>query len=513
MFKKFIAIVCMFALLASCAPSSDPSTAPSVPASTEPSAEPSFEPTVAPSPEPILVTPHYTTGRGDEVDGLFTVTLPESWQDSCAIEYDETDTTYGLSFYQKAAKDAGFGGWLFTLTSFPEGLDYSQHPQYELLGAIRSSDGFDEHIVAIYPSDVQFDEERREEYERMTADIPSVLDSLTVADGYEFIPADELNLWTFDTPENHGMDSAVLANLHSALESTRIYTLVVVRDGVIVDELYREGYNESTLIDIHSASKSVTAIMFGLAIEQGYIDPDLDRPISEYFPQIDPSSAWADVTVRHLLTHTSGMSWNEYDANTNWMDWRTSENWVDYVLSRPIVRTPGSYFNYTTGGTHLLGAIIEKTVGRSLADYADEYLFSPMGITNYEWGLDPQGICDAGNGLRMNPRDMAKFGQLMLQRGEWNGAQIIPADWVDECTSIQYQRSGGYASYGYQFWVRNFGDTKSYRTFFAQGAWGQLIFVQPELNLVCVMTSMEFDNTHAPWSYYGSYVLEAITEE
>lgn len=197
MFRKFIALICALFLLASCAPASDPSTAPSVPASTAPSAEPSFEPTVAPSPEPILVTPHYTTGRGDEVDGLFTVTLPESWRDICAVEYDETDTTYGLSFYQKAAKDAGFGGWLFTLTSFPEGLDYSHYPQYELLGAIRSG-GFDEHIVAIYPFDVQFDEEQREGYERMTADIPSILDSLTVADGCEFIPADELNLRTID---------------------------------------------------------------------------------------------------------------------------------------------------------------------------------------------------------------------------------------------------------------------------------------------------------------------------
>ena len=511
MFRKFIALVCALALLASCSPASTPSTEPTAPSS-EPTA-PSVEPSETPSPEPYIVTPRYMTGRGDLVDGLFTVTLPDSWRESCAVEYDETDTTYGLSFYQKAAKYAGFGGWLLTLTCFPEGTNYSHYPQYEFLGAIRSDEGFDEHIVAIYPSDVQFDEDRREEYERMTADIPSILESLTVADGCEFIPADELSLWSFDAPENHGMDGAVLESLHSALESTKIYTLVVVRDGVIVDEFYREGWDESTLVDIHSATKSVTAVLFGLAIEQGYIDPDLDRKISEYFPQIEPSSAWADVTIRHLLTHTSGMSWNEYDQNTNWEDWRSSENWIDYVLARPIVRTPGSYFNYTTGGTHLLGAIIEKAVGRPLADYADEYLFKPMGITDYEWGVDPQGICDAGNGLRMNPRDMAKFGQLMLNRGEWNGAQLIPADWADECTSIQYRRSGGYASYGYQFWIKDFGDSTSYRTYFAQGAWGQLIFVQPELNLVCVMTSMEIGNTHAPWSYYGSYVLEAIAEE
>lgn len=533
MLKKFIALICAFAMLASCSGTPGTSTAPSVAPSESPSTTPSdgqtsasstagpspspttASPTVAasPTPEPIEITPRYSTGRGDIVDGFFTVRLPESWRDKYIVEHDETDTTYGLSFYQKAAKDAGFGGWLFTLTSFPEDVDYSQYPQYELVGVIRSAGGFDEYLVAIYPSDVQFDEPQREQYTAMYADIPSILGGITVAEGCELIPKDELNLWSYDIPENHGMDSAVLERLHSALEQTKIYTLVVVRGGVIVDELYREGYDASTLIDIHSASKSVTAIMFGLAVEQGYIDSDLDRPISEYFPQIEPSSAWAKVTIRHLLTHTSGMSWNEYDANTNWEEWRTSENWVDYVLSRPIVRTPGTFFNYTTGGTHLLGAIIEKAVGCPLAEYTDEYLFEPMGITDYEWGLDPQGICDAGNGLRMNPRDMAKFGQLMLKRGRWNGEQLVPAEWVDECTSIQYRRSGGYASYGYQFWVKDFGDGRTYRTYFAQGAWGQLIFVQPELNLVCVMTSMEIGNTHAPWSYYGSYVLGAITEQ
>lgn len=203
MTKKFIAMICAFAMLASCstapspsnepsktpstAPSGLPSTTPSDGQTTVPSPSPTVEPSPTLSPEPIEITPHYTTGRGDLMDGLFTVRLPESWRDKYIVEYDETDTTYGLSFYQKAAKDAGFGGWLFTLTSFPEDIDYSQYPQYELVGAIRSAGGFDEHLVAIYPSDVQFDEPQREQYTAMYADIPSILAGITVADGCELI--------------------------------------------------------------------------------------------------------------------------------------------------------------------------------------------------------------------------------------------------------------------------------------------------------------------------------------
>ena len=315
--------------------------------------------------------------------------------------------------------------------------------------------------------------------------------------------------WGYDTPENHGMDSAVLESLHEALDETEIYTSVIIKDGVIIDEYYKDGYDSTSLFSVRSCSKSITSALVGLAIEQGYIE-GVDVLISEYFPQIEESgSAWQkEITIRHLLTHSAGIEWDEYSSATNFREWRDSDNWVDYVLNCRVVSKPGTRYNYSTGGTHLLAAILQQATGRTLADYSREYLFEPLGMDSAKWGEDAQGITDGGNGATMNVYDMAKFGQLFLDGGKWEGQQIIPEEWVRESTRVQFARSSNYVSYGYQWWVRSFG-RKNHATFFAQGHAGQLIFVVPELNLISVFTSNRPDDTHAPWAYFADYVLEA----
>ena len=301
------------------------------------------------------------------------------------------------------------------------------------------------------------------------------------------------------------MDPDSFAALHDALDETDIFASVTVKDGVIIDEYYKPGYSSESVFPLHSCSKSFTAVLLGLALEQGYID-SIDDLASSYLPEIleKDSARLKKVTLRHLLTHTSGISWDEATSDSMFFDWYTSENWVDYVLSRPVTSEPGARFNYSTGGTHLLAAIFQSAVGRTLFDFGREYLFDPLDMDSVRWGSDPQGITDGGNGIRMNVYDMAKFGQLMLDGGMWQGEQVIPADWVAECTKIQVQRPAGYASYGYQFWVRSFA---GYDCFFAQGFGGQLIFVCPSLDLVSVFTSNV--STHDPWGYFADYVLAA----
>ena len=195
------------------------------------------------------------------------------------------------------------------------------------------------------------------------------------------------------------------------------------------------------------------------------------------------------------------LEWYEWGGSySNWEEFRSAENWVDYILGRQQVAQPGAVFNYSTGNTHLLAAALEAAVGKSLLEYGQENLFAPMGIETLTWGTDPQGVTDGGNGVRISSRDAARFGQLYLQKGSWKGEQLVPADWVAESTSVQNPGPGGSTGqYGYQWWIRPYGvnafgtyqaphGAAQYDAYHAFGAWGQYIFVVPELELVTVFT-------------------------
>lgn len=312
--------------------------------------------------------------------------------------------------------------------------------------------------------------------------------------------------WEFDAPENHGMDAALLASLHTALEGTAIHSVVVVRDGVIVDEYYQQGYDADSVFPLNSCSKSFISALVGIALEEGLID-SLDTSIDRYFPQLAGTEK-ADITIRHLLEHKSGLEWHEWTRNgESFYELNRAENWVDYVLAKPLVAQPGEQFTYTTGGTHLLAAILEQAVGEPLLDYATARLFAPLGMTSVRWRADPQGILDGGNGIEMTARDAAKFGQLYLGGGSWEGRQLVPQDWVALSTQAQEIRDGTGGSYGYQWWVRPFG-AAHVDTFYAMGAMGQFIFVVPQLQLVTVITA---DTTQfAPFPYFTDYILASV---
>ena len=318
------------------------------------------------------------------------------------------------------------------------------------------------------------------------------------------------NSWKFDTPENHQMDPEVFRQLHQAMENSKIYAMVTVKDGVIIDEFYQDGYDENSTFAIHSCSKSFTSALMGIAMEQGYIN-GVDDLLSDYLPQVleQADTRKHQITLEHLLTQTSGLEWYEWTCVTNWAEFRSAPDWVEYILGRNLVTLPGAVCNYSTGNTHLLAAALENAIGMNLADYAKANLFDPLGIESAEWGLDPQGITDGGNGLTMTARDAARFGLLYLQNGVWNDQQVIPSEWVAVSTSAKNNGMGdSTGSYGYQWWVRPMG-AGNYDTFYALGAWGQYILVTPELNLVTVITSMYPENIYAPRPFFTDYVLAA----
>ena len=309
--------------------------------------------------------------------------------------------------------------------------------------------------------------------------------------------------WQYDIPANHGLDISALEVLHTELDSTQVLASVIVKDGYIVDEYYKDGYDENSVFPLHSCSKSITSALVGIAIDQGYIE-SVDVPISEYFPPILESdhTNLKQITIRHLLTHTSGIQSSDDEV---WEQWRNSENWVDFVLNRPVTSEPGTVFSYSTGGTHLLAAILQQATGKTVYDFGKEVLFDPLDMDSVQCETDPQGISDGGNGFSMNVYDMAKFGQLYLNGGVWEGQQIISTEWVEASTHLQFERSTGSADYGYQWWVRTFGENH-YDAFFAQGHGGQYIFVIPDLELVIVFTSNHTGSSSMYWQFVSDIV-------
>jgi len=310
--------------------------------------------------------------------------------------------------------------------------------------------------------------------------------------------------WKYDTPENNNVDIAILEQFNNSISSTLITSTVVIKNGKIINEYYKEGYNQDSVYNINSCSKSITSTLVGIAIDKGYIE-NVDIPISNYFPEIldKNSEQWKQITIKDLLTNTSGIQ----AVDDNWREWRASENWIDYILNNQVTSNPGTTFSYSTGNTHLLSAIIQKATGMKLDEFGKKYLFEPIGIKSVECREDEQGISDGGNGYSLNAHDMAKFAMLYLNNGVWEGEQIVSSNWINEATTLKFNRRSGTANYGYQWWVRTFGEQK-YESYFAQGHGNQFIFVVPKINLIVTFTSNYNDNSKS--SMYWQYVNNIV---
>ena len=236
---------------------------------------------------------------------------------------------------------------------------------------------------------------------------------------------------------------------------------------------------------------------------------DEERMIAESYAKLHSYSLseafkkalFEKITVRHLLTNTSGLVSTD---SAVWGQWRASGDWIKFLFDRPMLHEPGKVFEYSTGNTHLLAAIVQRTTKKSLDQYGRQVLFEPLGMQGARFDAGPEGVGDGGNGFHMTARDMARFGLLYLQGGVWHGKRIVPAEWVEESTKIQVPKQ---ARYGFQWWVRWFGKSEA-RGFFAHG-WGeQVIAVLPSKNLVVTFSSRELDNRKNAtyWRWIGDIV-------
>ncbi len=250
--------------------------------------------------------------------------------------------------------------------------------------------------------------------------------------------------------------------------------------------------------------------MIGIAIQQGRIQ-SVDQRVVDFFPgrEFDNmDERKAAMTLRDVLTMTSGLAW--IDGDPYWEQIRSSPDWLDYMLGLPLAAAPGERFNYCSGCSHILAEILYAATGQTPEEYANQYLFGPMGIQDVKWESDPQGISIGGWGLYLTSRQMARLGQLYLDEGNWQGRQLVPAEWVRESTRLQVD-GGGYLNvdgigYGYQWW-----NNPSLQGFAAVGSEGQVIFVQPEKRLVVVFTS---GSTPFPTEFdlIGEYILPGMSD-
>jgi CubicO group peptidase (beta-lactamase class C family) len=269
-----------------------------------------------------------------------------------------------------------------------------------------------------------------------------------------------------------------------AKELPRLHSLLVSRRGELVLERYFNGARAARPANIKSASKSIISALVGIAIERRVI-PGVETPIVTWFPELakDRDPAKRTITIEDLLTMRSGL---ETTSNRNYGAWVQSRNWVQHALNRPLVITPGTQMEYSTGNTHLLSAVLSKAGRTSTWQFANEALATPLGFTLARWPQDPQGIYFGGNDMLLTPRQMLAFGELYLNRGRVKDRQIVPESWIARSFVPRARSYWSDQEYGYGWWMRDLG---SHRAYYAWGFGGQYIFVVPSLDLVVVTTS------------------------
>jgi CubicO group peptidase (beta-lactamase class C family) len=305
------------------------------------------------------------------------------------------------------------------------------------------------------------------------------------------------------------MNSTMLQAMDDYLETQDLdlHSLLVIRNGYIVYEDYPNAlYDVNRKHILHSVTKSFTSSLIGIAIEEGYIGSITDTVIS-YFPDrtIQNMNAYKEaMTIEHLLTMTSGYDWDEWlypytDPRNDLIEMIVSGECTQFMLDHPVVDDPGTVWLYNTGVSYLLAALIYETSGLTPLEFAFQYVFGTLGISDVYWTESPEGINYGGSELHLTPRDLAKFGFLNLQGGFWESQQVVPVDWVSESTEIAVYL-GPILSYGYQWWVNS--QLQSYE---AHGLYAQRLVVIPDYNLIVVFTA-EIEGE----SPYNSLILEYI---
>jgi len=324
-------------------------------------------------------------------------------------------------------------------------------------------------------------------------------------DGWQTASLDELNI-----------ESTSLISLMDKINNSEygyrfLDSIVIIKNNKLIfheqikDELdFTDTWSNNKNIDLHilnSVTKSVTSALIGIAIDQGFI-PHVDVKVIDYFQHKSFDKNWHDskneVTLKNWLTMRHGFLWDEWNisylesSNLN-SQMNNAKDPIQFLLDRPISTIPGESFAYSTGVSFGIGRILQHATGMSVTEFMKQNLFEPLNITSFDtWQLD--GQLHTGSGLYLTTRDMAKFGQLFLDKGKWQEQQVISESWITESTRQLIDK--GNWGYGYQWWMTSyFVNDQKLDTYYADGFGGQYIFVFPQIDTVIAITGSAYESS------------------
>ena len=289
------------------------------------------------------------------------------------------------------------------------------------------------------------------------------------------------------TPESVGVSSQSLIDLVDELNKKvdGMHGIVIMRHGKVISKGWWAPYEQDNTHILYSLSKSFCSTAIGMAVDEGLLS--LDDKVVKFFPDdlpSNPSENLKAMTIKDLLIMGTG----NHNDTLGAIKKTTGKNWPKVFLAQPVEHKPGSYFRYNTGATYMLSAILHKVSGQKLVDFLKPRLFDPLGIDEYTWEEDPMGVNTGGYGLKIKTEAIAKFGQLYLQKGMWEGKRLLSEEWINMASSKQIDngtnpKSDWNQGYGFQFWMCRH---KAYR---GDGAFGQYCIVMPEQDAVIAINS------------------------
>jgi len=316
-----------------------------------------------------------------------------------------------------------------------------------------------------------------------------------------FVPISRNDGWEISTAADENMDNELLdAAFRLVYEDNRFTmarSLLVLRNGMLIAEAYPHDPGDIDRIgNIQSMTKSFTSILAGIALDENILDSVNQTLFSIYPEHFDNYPEKKNITLNHALTMTTGIDFdNDSDTQTLYETTRPS---VEFVLSREKDYEPGIVFHYHDGAPQLVSAAVQMRYGEPFSEFAREFLFQPLNITDWKWEAAHDGNTFGAFSLFLKPRDLARFGQLLLQNGKWKGQQIVDSLWIVKATQPIVNSSRLGAPYGYYFWIY-----PAYEAYAADGHGGQRIMVFPQKNLVIIYTA---------WGYTSGEFFDDFNE-
>lgn len=313
--------------------------------------------------------------------------------------------------------------------------------------------------------------------------------------------------WVKESPQVNGLNpDSVNKAIANAKESDSFLSLIVTKNNKLIVEEYFEDHTRDSLYQLRSITKTITSALTFVAIDNGIIS-SIDELLGTFIDTLDLDKS--SITIHHLLNMTSGLSWNEKEDVFPLLEHIYADPNREY-LGRNLIAEPGTEFNYSTASSHVVTAILEQQSDLRIEELATIYLSEKLDVAAASWEVDPNGRAWGGTGLQLRAIDLAKFGQMILNNGQWESEQVVDPFWIDQMRTIQVERNSGNTDFSYNWWVTTGED---YQILFALGYGGQVLMLIPELNMQIIAFQRHFvspEQDVAQWQFYLNEVFNPI---